>query len=147
VRVVYFRDEFEKVNNVYKADFKVWEMFTKQSGRSEGFERGHVAAGSHDDVGVAALVIGCPVPDSETFGAVLDSGFHVEELQVVLFICDDDVDVVGGAETVVCDGEEAVTVGRKVDADDFGGFIGDDVEESGVLMRETVVVLAPDGGG
>jgi len=41
---------------------------------------------------------------------------------------------------VVHDAEEAVAVGREVDSDDFGAFIGDDVEEARVLVREAVVV-------
>lgn len=44
-------------------------------------------------------------------------------------------------------GEEAVAVGGEVDADDFGGFVGDYVEEARVLVREAVVVLSPDDGG
>lgn len=38
--------------------------------------RGHVTTGGHDEIGIAALVIGCPVPDSETFGAMSDCLVH-----------------------------------------------------------------------
>jgi len=63
---------------------------------------------------------------------------------VELFIRDDDVDVVGAAEAVVEDAQEAVAVRGEVDAHDFGGFVGDDVEEAWVLVGETVVIW---GGG
>lgn len=43
-------------------------------------------------------------------------------------------------------GQETVAVGRQVDSHDLGGFVGDDVEESGILVGEAVVVLAPHYG-
>jgi len=82
--------------------------------------RGNVAAGGEDDVGLDALVVGGPVPDSETFGAVLDGFFYAEELKMILLVGNDDVYVVATAETVVGDGEETVSVGWEVDTDDFG---------------------------
>jgi hypothetical protein len=48
---------------------------------------------------------------------------------------------------VVHDGQQAVGIRGKVDADDLGVLVGNDIEETRVLMRETVVVLAPDDGG
>ncbi len=62
-----------------------------------------VAAGCHDKVGVFALVVAGPVPDSDALGAVLDCFIHVEILDMVLLVGNDDVDVIGAAKTVVHD--------------------------------------------
>ena len=64
-----------------------------------------------------------------------------------LLVGDDDVEVVAGAQAVVGDAEQAVGVGRQIDAHDVGALVGDDVEEAGVLVGEAVVVLPPDERG
>ena len=48
---------------------------------------------------------------------------------------------------MVGDGEQAVGVGREIDARDVRALVGDDVEEAGVLVGEAVVVLPPDERG
>ncbi len=45
---------------------------------------------------------------------------------------------------MVGDGEEGVGIGREINADDFGFFVDHVVNETGVLVAEAVVVLAPD---
>ena len=40
--------------------------------------------------------------------------------------------------------EQAIRVGRQIDADHVGALVGDHVEKSGILMREAVVILPPD---
>ena len=66
---------------------------------------------------------------------------------MILLIGDDDIDVVGTAETVVGDGEETISIGGEVDAYDFRAFVGHDVEETWILVGEAIVILSPDGGG
>jgi len=61
-----------------------------------------------------------------------------------LFAGDDDVDVIAAAQAMVGDGKEAIRVGWEIDTDDFGLFVDNVVDESGVLVGETVVVLPPD---
>ena len=75
-----------------------------------------------------------------------DRCVHVQILQVVLLVRYDDVHVVAAAYAVVGYAQQAVRVWWEVDAHDFGRFVGYDVQEAGVLVREAVVVLAPDGG-
>jgi hypothetical protein len=48
---------------------------------------------------------------------------------------------------VVGDAEEAVGVGRHIDAADVGTLVHHDVDETGVLVGEAVVVLPPHGRG
>lgn len=63
----------------------------------------HITTGGEDDVGVETLIVASPVPDSDTFGAVLDGLFHVEELEVILLICNDNIHIVDALEAVVRD--------------------------------------------
>ena len=61
------------------------------------------------------------------------------------FAGDDDVHVVPAAHAVVGDRlQKRVGVGRQIDTDDCGLFVDDVVEEAGVLVREAIVILAPD---
>ena len=43
--------------------------------------------------------------------------------------------------------EQGVCVGWKIDSDDIGLLVGDQIDEAGVLMAEAVVILAPDMRG
>ena len=51
------------------------------------------------------------------------------------------------AEAVIEDREQAVGIGRQIDADDIGLLVDHVIEEAGVLVREAIVVLLPDVGG
>ncbi|KAA8575327.1 hypothetical protein EYC84_004499 [Monilinia fructicola] len=69
---------------------------------------GNISARGHDNVRFYTLVVGGPIPDSETLFAVGKSIFQVEELEMVLLVGDNDVDIIGAAETVVHAGEKTV---------------------------------------
>lgn len=60
---------------------------------------------------------------------------------MVLFVGDDDIDVVGAAEAVVHTGEKTISIRWEVNSYNFRTLVGDNVEESGILMGETIVVL------
>ena len=124
--------------------FKSWRVPAQKVDRSQGFQGGHVATACHHHVGLAAAVAAGPLPDPEPCGAVLDRFVHRQPQRSRLFAGDDDVDVVAAAQAVVGDREQTVGVGRQVDADDLGLLIDDVVDEAGVLMAETVMVLPPD---
>jgi len=78
---------------------------------------------------------------------MLDRGFHAEVLRRRLLAGDDDVDVIAAAKAVIRDRQQTIGVRRKIDANDVRLFIHDVVDEAGVLMREAVMVLAPDVRG
>jgi len=101
--MVDFGNQLEEIDDVDESDFEVWEEFPEESDSCERLVGWYVSAGCHYDIGFLALVIGCPVPDTETLGAVLNGLLHVEELEMVLLIGDDDIYVVGTAKTMVGD--------------------------------------------
>ena len=124
--------------------FSSGACFRKKVDRGQSLQRRHVAAAGHHHVGLAAPVVAGPLPDPEPGLAVLDRLVHRQPLGRGLLAGDDDVDVVAAAQAVIGDRQQAVGVGRQVDADDLGLLVDDVVDEPRVLMAEAVVVLAPD---
>ena len=77
-------------------------MLAKQGGGGKRFGRRHVAAAGHHHVGFHALVVARPTPDADTLGAVRNRRVHVQKLDVLFLVRDDNVDVVNAAQAVVC---------------------------------------------
>ena len=92
-------------------------VLAQQLDRGERLERRHVAAAGHDDVGLAPLIVARPLPDADAGRAVLHRLIHRQPLRRRLLAGDDDVDVVAAAQAVIGDAQQAVGVGRQVDAD------------------------------
>ena len=93
----------------------------------------------------ASLLAQCQMPGAG--GAVADGRVDVEPLPLRLLAGDDQVDVVAAAQAVIGDRQQAVGVGRQIDARDVGLLVGDVIDEARVLVGEAVVVLPPDMGG
>ena len=96
------------------------------------------------DVGFAAAVGARPLPDAHAGGAMAHRLVHREPHRRRLLARDDDVHVVAAAQAVVGHAEQAVRVGRQIDANHLRLLVDDVIDEAGVLVREAVVVLAPD---
>jgi len=101
VGVVGLWDQLEQVDNVDESDFEVGQCFAEKSCGSERFLSWYVTARRHDEIWFLALICGSPLPDSSAFCAMCNGVFHVEVLKMVLLVGNNDVDVVGAAETVV----------------------------------------------
>ena len=147
VRVLGGGLQFHQVDDVDHADLQLGQVLAEDRDGAQDLQGRGVSAAGHDDVGLGALVVAGPVPDADPLGAVHGGGFHGQPLGHGAFPGDDDVDVVAAAQAVVEDRQQAVRVGRQVDADDAGFLVDDVVEEAGVLVGEAVVVLLPDVGG
>lgn len=148
LRMVHVRDKLEEVNDVDETNLELGKVLFQKGSGSKRLHSRDITATSHNEVWVIVGVTHTrPFPNTKTLGTVRNSSFHVEVLQVILLIGNYNVDIILAVETVVHDRKKTVTVGREVDADDLGGLVGDDVEETGVLVSETVMVLTPDRGG
>src|SRR5437660_1238951 len=79
-------------------------------------------------------------------GTMLDRLLHIEVLQRRLFAGDDDVDEIAAAQAMVGDRKQCVRIRRQIDADGVRFLVAGMVDETGILVREAVVVLAPDMG-
>src|SRR5262245_51937763 len=74
---------------------------------------------------------------------MLDRFIHSQPYGSGLFSCDDDVDIITAAQAVICDGEEAIRVGRQIDAYDLGFLVHYMIDEARVLVGEAVMIMAP----
>ena len=60
---------------------------------------------------------------------------------------DDHIDAVISAKAMIGDPEQRIGIRWQIDADDIGLLVGDEIDKAGVLVAETVVILAPDMRG
>jgi len=144
MRVLGLRLQLHEVDDVDHPYFQVRQMLAHNGDGGKRLQRGHVATTGHDHVGRNILVIAGPRPDADALGAVLDGGVHRQPLRRRVFARDHDVDVMATAEAVVHYRQQAVCIRRKVNTHDLGFLIHDMVDETGILVCETVVILAPD---
>ncbi len=77
---------------------------------------------------------------------MLDRGIHIQILERGLLAGDNHVNVVAAAQAMVGDGQQAVCIGRKIDAHDAGFLVDYHVDKARILMAEAVVILPPDVG-
>lgn len=146
VRMFAFRLELHQIDDVNNADFDFRKKTAKKIDCGYGFKGWNIAAAGHDDVRFTALVVACPFPNADASGAMFDGFVHREPNRGRLFAGDDDVYVISASKAVIGDGKKCIGVGGKIDADDLGLFVYDVVDETGVLVGETVVILPPDVG-
>ena len=138
------RHEAEQIDDIDEANLQIGEVLLQNRDRRERFHGGDVAGAGHHHIGLCAVVGGGPIPDADALGAVGHGFFHGEVLQMLLLVGDDHVDVIARAQAMVGHAEQAVRIGRQIDADHVRALVGDHVKKSRVLMGEAVVVLPPD---
>ena len=143
VRVFGVRLQPHDVDDVDHPHRQVGQFAAQDVGGGQRLQRRDIAGAGQHHVGHTAGIAG-PVPDTQPAGAVRDGGVHVQIGQRGLLACDDHVDVVAAAQAVIGHRQQRVGVRRQVDAHHFGSLVGDVVDESGVLVRRAVVVLAPN---
>jgi len=102
-----------------------------------------VAAAGHHHVGRDALVVAGPLPHADALHAVLDRSLHRQPLRRRVLARDYDIDVMTAAQAMVHHRQQAVCVWRKIHAHDLGLLVDHMVDESGILMREAIVILTP----
>ena len=98
-------------------------------------------SGSH------TLIVAGPFPDADALGAVRDGGVHVQVLKMQLLVGDDHIDVVLAPQAVVGHREQAIHIGRKINAGHRRALVQNHVQETGILVREAVVILPPNRRG
>src|SRR5690606_18426225 len=146
VRVLPIVLEAHQVHHVDHTDLQVRESAQQDLHGGKGFHGGDVAGAGQYDVGFGVAVGRGPLPDADALAAVRHGVLDVEVRQAGLFAGDGHVHVLAGAQAVVGDRQQGVGVRRQVDAHHLGLLVDDVVDESGVLVREPVVVLSPHVG-
>ena len=138
------RLQLHQIDDIDHPHLQVGRVLSQEVDGGQRLQRRYVPAASHHHVGFSATVIAGPLPDSEPGLAMLDRLVHRQPLRRRLLAGNDDVDVVPAAQAVIGDRQQAVGVGRQVDADDLGLLVDDVIDKSGILMAEAVVILSPD---
>ena len=147
VRVHTVRLQLHQVDHVDETDLQIGQVVAQDSRRGERFEGRGIAAAGDNDIGFLSCVVGRPIPNGNALRAVVDRLFHRQPLEAGVLGCYDDVDVVLALDAMVKAGKQAVRIGREIHAHHVRLFVGDVVEESGILVRKAVVVLLPYVGG
>src|ERR1700733_5063990 len=137
------RLQYHQIHHVDDTDADIGNVCAQQGHGSERLKRRHIAGAGHDHVGIPGIVAG-PAPDTSTGGAVANRRINVEPLPLRLFPGDDQIDVVAAAQTMIRHRKQAVGIGRQIDAHDVGLFVCHMIDEARILVREAVVILAPD---
>src|SRR5260370_36870987 len=133
-----------QVNHIDDPDLDVRKMLTQQVDGRKRLQCRDISGTGHHDVRIGSLVIGSPLPDSDSIRAMLDATFHIEPLQCRLLSSNDNVDVVSAAGAVISYPKKGVGIRRQVHADYICLLVHNVVDEARVLVGEAVVVLAPD---
>ena len=145
VRMLGNRLQLEQVHDVDEPQLQVGLPLAQDRGRGQRLHRGDVAAAGQHHVRLDAGVGARAGPDAHALGAVHDRFVDGGELQVLLLVGHDHVHVVLAAQAVIGHRQQRVGVRRQVDADDRRPLVRHQIDESRVLVREAVVILAPDG--
>ena len=132
-----------KVNDVNDPDFEIGQMLVKDGNGGERFQRGDITAAGHHHVRIGALIVTRPLPDADTLCAVGNRSGHGQPLRRGMFPCNDHVDVMATPQAVIHHGEEAVRIRRQINPHHPSLFVDDMINEAGVLMRESIVILSP----
>ena len=140
------RLQHHQIDHVDDTDADVGDIRAQERHGGERLQGRHIAGTGHDHVGIAGIVAG-PLPDARAGGAMANGRIDVEPLPLRLLAGDDQVDVVAAAQAVIRHRQQAVRVGRQIDAHDIGFLVRDMIDEAGILVGKAVVILAPDMRG
>jgi hypothetical protein len=139
--------QLEEIHDIYETDFQAREVLPEQSGRRQGFHGRHVACARDHHVGFTSLVAAGPGPDADALGAVPNRLIDGQVLEMRLLVRNNDVDIVDTTKTVVRHRKDTIGVGGQIDAGYAGALVCDQIQKARILVAETVMVLAPYGGG
>ncbi len=137
------RLQHHQIHHIDDADADVGDIRAQEGHGGKRLKRRHIAGTGHDHVGITRIVAG-PSPNTRAGRAVANGRIDVEPLPLRLFAGDDHVDVVAASQTVIRYRQEAVGIGRQIDAHDIGFLIRDMIDKAGILVGKAIVVLSPD---
>src|ERR1700736_5079511 len=108
--------ECHQVHHVHHAHLQFWNMVAQPPGGGNGLHGHDIPCTGQHDIRLNTAFITCPMPGGQAARAVFNRLPHVEELQVRLFIDDNQVHIITAAETMIGDREQAVCIWWEIDA-------------------------------
>ena len=97
--------QFEQVDYVNNTNLKFWHFVTKDSNSSHDFKCRCITTASHNNIWFFTAVIACPLPDTDTLCAVLNSLLHGQPLAAWMLGSYDCVYIVLTLDAVIEAGE------------------------------------------
>src|SRR5271166_5224198 len=143
VRMFRVRFQLEQIHYVDETDLQVGKLLSQQHRCGQRLLCRYIASRGHNDIRLATLIVARPFPDADALRAMHNSGVDIQVLEVELLVGDDYIDVVLAPQAMIGYRQETIAVGRKIEPGDSGALVQDHVQEAGILVGETVVVLAP----
>src|SRR5437879_10833128 len=132
-----------QIDDIHDADFQTGKLPAENVDRGQRLKGRNVSSASHYYIRLNSLIVAGPLPDTNSFRAMLHGRIHVEILQRGLLTGDDDVNVMAAAQAVIRNRKQRVCVGRQIDANNFGFLVDDMIDEAWVLMAKAIMVLPP----
>src|SRR4030095_9014945 len=91
----------EKIDDIDESQLQVRHALSQDRRRRQGLHRRYVSAAGQDDVRFLTGIGAGARPDTEALGAMHASLIDRRELKMLLFVSDEDVDVVLAAKAVI----------------------------------------------
>jgi len=101
VRMFACRLETHEIDDIYHADFQIRQVRAQDRNRRQNFQRMRVLAAGHNNVRPSILIVGGPLPDSDTLSAVDNGRIHIKPLRQSMFAGHDHADVVLASQAMV----------------------------------------------
>ena len=145
VRMIVGILQCHQIDDVDEAHAHLGHPVAQEVRRGQRLHGRHVAGAGEDHIGLHAVaVIAGPVPDAEPRGAMHVRLLRRQPLRGGLLADDHRVDSIIGRQAVIHDPQQAIGIGRQIDARDIRLLAGEVIDEARILVAETVVILSPD---
>src|SRR5690348_15144120 len=145
MRMFVARLQFEEIDDVDESDSEVRETLPEKSRRSQSFLSRDIPGSRKDNVGFVTFIIAGPTPDTNALCAMADCSIHVQVLQMLLFVGNNDVDVIFRPQAMIGHRQQTIRIRREIDSSDSGAFVEHYIQKSRILVREAIVILTPHG--
>ena len=133
-----------QIDDVHHPNLQFRNRASEQRDRGQRFQCRHVTGSRHHQIGLTIVIVARPVQRPIPAAQCRAAAVHVQPLRRRVLSRDDDVDVVATAQAVIHHAQQTVGIGGQIDAHDLGALVQRDVDETGILMSEAVVILPPD---
>ena len=147
VRMLIMRLQLHQVDYIDETDLDLRHIVTKDGNCCQRFLGRSITAASQYNIRLLTLIVACPIPDTDTLGTMLNSLLHGQPLMAGMLGCNDNVYIVLASDTVIEAGKQTVCIGGKIHTDNICLLVGNMIQETGILMGKSVVVLLPYIGG
>ena len=106
------RLQLHQIDDIDYPDFQIGKMLAQNGNSGQNLERGRVPATGHHHVRLRILVVASPLPDANSFRAMHNCFIHRQPLRKRVFACNDHIDVMPAAQTMIKDRQKTVRIGR-----------------------------------